>query len=54
MSTHVFSCHVPAYVKEVRKHFKEAYPEAHLQSNNEADWQKWYYDSDKYHAAHAR
>ena len=32
------------YVEEVRKHFKEAYTEAHLQTNSEADRQKWYYD----------
>ena len=43
MSAHVHSCHVPAYV-EVRKHSKEAYAEAHLQTNSEADQQKWYYD----------
>ena len=42
--THVCSCHVPVYGDEVRKHFKEAYTEAHLQTNSEADWQKWYYD----------
>ena len=40
----VHSCCVPAYVEEVRKHFKEAYTEAHLQTNSEADRQKWYYD----------
>ena len=44
MSAHVHSCHVPAYVEEVKKHFKEAYAEAYLQTNSEADWQKWYYD----------
>ena len=44
MSTHTCSCHILAYVEEVRKHFKEAYAEAHLQTNSEADWQKWYYD----------
>ena len=32
------------YVEEVRKHFKEAYTEAHLQTNSEVDQQKWYYD----------
>ena len=42
--THVCSYQVPAYIKEVRKHFKEAYIEAHLQTNSEAEWQKWYYD----------
>ena len=35
---------IPAYVKEVRKHFKMAYAEVHLQTNSEADCQKWYYD----------
>ena len=44
MSTHVHSRHVPAYVEEVRKHFKEVHAEVHLQTNSEADWQKWYYD----------
>ena len=44
MSTHVCSCHILAYVGEVRKHFKEAYAEAHLQTNSKADWQKQYYD----------
>ena len=43
MSTHVRSCRIPAYVEEVRKHFKEAYIEAHLQTNSKADWQKQYY-----------
>ena len=38
------SCHVPVYVEEVRKCFKEAYTEAHLQTNSEVEWQKWYYD----------
>ena len=32
------------YVEEVRKHFREAYTEAHLKTNNEVEWQKWYYD----------
>ena len=44
MSTHVRSCCVPAYVEEVRKCFKKAYAEVHLQTNSEADQQKWYYD----------
>ena len=44
MSAHVCSHHVPAYVEEVRKHFKEAYAEAHLQTNSKADQQKWSYD----------
>ena len=38
------SCHVPMYVEEVRKHFKEAYTKAHLQTNSEAEWIKRYYD----------
>ena len=29
---------------EVRRWFKEAYAEAHLQMNCEAEKQKWYYD----------
>ena len=41
---HVHSRQVPAYVEEVRKCFKEAYTEAHLQTNSEADWKKRYYD----------
>ena len=44
MSAHVNSCRVPGYVEEVRKHSKEAYAEAHLQTNIEADQQKWYYN----------
>ena len=35
---------VPAYVVEVRRRFKEAYAEAHLQMNCKAKKQKWYYD----------
>ena len=31
---------VPKYVDEIRRHFKEAYTEAHVQTNLEADWQK--------------
>ena len=31
-------------LEEVRKCFKEAYTEAHLQTSSEADQQKWYYD----------
>ena len=42
--THVCSHHVPMYVEEVRKCFKEACTQAHLQTNSEADQQKWYYD----------
>ena len=32
------------YVVEVRRPFKEAYAEAHLQTNCEAKKQKWYYN----------
>ena len=41
-----FKCsrRVPAYVMEVRRCFKEAYAEAHLQTNCEAEKQKHYYD----------
>ena len=42
--TYVHSRHVHANVEEVRKSFKEAYTKAHLQTNSEAEWQKWYYD----------
>ena len=42
--THVCSHHVPAYVEEVRRCFKEAYAEVHLQTNSKADRQKQYYD----------
>ena len=35
---------VPAYVTEVRRCFKEAYTEAHLQTNCEAEKQKCYHD----------
>ena len=38
------SHHMPAYVMEVRRCFKEAYAEAHLQTNCEAEKQKRYYD----------
>ena len=44
MGTHAHPHWVPAYVEEVRKHFKEAYTEALHQSNCEVDQQKWYYD----------
>ena len=44
MGAHVCSRCVPAYVEEVRKCFKEVYAEAHLQTNSEVDWQKWYCD----------
>ena len=35
---------MPAYVMEVQRCFKEAYTEAHLQTNCEAEKQKHYYD----------
>ena len=35
---------MPTYMTEVRRHFKEAYAEAHLQMNCKAEKQKWYYD----------
>ena len=41
---YVCSCCIPMYVEEVRKHFKEAYTEAHLWTNSEVEWQKQYYD----------
>ena len=41
---HACACLVPAYVVEMRKRFKEAYTEAHSQTNNEAEQQKQYYD----------
>ena len=41
-----FECshHIPTYMMEVRRCFKEAYAEAHLQTNCEAKKQKRYYD----------
>ena len=41
-----FECshHVPTYMMEVKRCFKEAYAEAHLQTNCEAEKQKQYYD----------
>ena len=44
VSAYEHSCCVLAYVTEVRRHFKEAYTEAHLQTNCEAKKQKCYYD----------
>ena len=44
VSAYESSCHMPAYVMEVRRRFKEAYTEAHLQTNCEAEKQKCYYD----------
>ena len=35
---------MPAYVAEVQRRFKEAYAEAHLQTNCKAEKQKRYYD----------
>ena len=47
MSAYECSRHVPAYVAEVWRRFKEAYTEAHLQTNCEAEKQKCYYDRAK-------
>ena len=44
VSAYECSHRVPAYVTEVRRSFKEAYTEAHLQTNCEAEKQKCYYD----------
>ena len=44
VSSHEHSHHIPMYVEEVCKCFKEAYAKANLQTNNEADRLKWYYD----------
>ena len=46
LTVSAFECShcVPKYVMEVRIRFKEAYAEAHLQTNCEAERQKWYYD----------
>ena len=44
VSAYEHSHHVPAYVTEVRRCFKEAYTKAHLQTNCEAEKQKHYYD----------
>ena len=44
MSAYEHPRRVPAYVTEVRRCFKEAYTEAHLQTNCEAKKQKRYYD----------
>ena len=44
VSAYKCSRHVPAYVTEVWRCFKEAYTEAHLQTNCEAKKQKRYYD----------
>ena len=42
--TYVHSHHIPTYVEEVRKCFKEAYTEVHLQTNSEVEQQKRYYN----------
>ena len=39
VNTFKCSCHVPAYMTEVRRCFKEAYAEAHLQTNCKAEKQ---------------
>ena len=44
VSTYEHSHCVPAYVTEVRRCFKEAYAEAHLQTNCKAKKQKHYYN----------
>ena len=44
VSAYECSHHMPAYVTEVRRCFKEAYIEAQLQTNCEAEKQKRYYD----------
>ena len=44
VSTYECSRHMAAYVMEVLRCFKEAYTEAHLQTNCEAEKQKCYYD----------
>ena len=44
VSAYEHSHHMPAYVTEVRRLFKETYTDAHLQTNCEAEKQKCYYD----------
>ena len=44
VSAYERSRHVPAYVTEIQRCFKEAYAEAHLQPNCEAKKQKRYYN----------
>ena len=44
VSAYECSHRMPVYVMEVRRRFKEAYTEAHLQTNCEAKKQKHYYD----------
>ena len=44
VSAYECSHHMPTYVMEVRRCFKEAYTEAHIQTNCKAKKQKHYYD----------
>ena len=46
LTVSMFKCSrcMPAYMTEVRRCFKEAYAEAHLQMNCKAEKQNWYYD----------
>ena len=44
VSAYECSHHVPAYIMEVQRHFKETYAEAHLQTNCEVKKQKCYYN----------
>ena len=44
ISMNTSCCHVPTYVEEVQKCFKEAYAEAQHKSNSEVDRQKHNYD----------
>ena len=44
VSTFECSHCMPTYMMEIRRHFKEAYAEAHLQMNCKAEKQKQYYD----------
>ena len=44
VSAYQHSHHMPAYVMEVQRCFKEAYTKAHLQTNCKAEKQKFYYD----------
>ena len=44
VSAYEHSLRIRAYVTEVRRRFKEAYTEAHLQTNCKAEKQKCYYD----------
>ena len=44
--THVHFHRIPTCVEEVRKCFREAYTEVHLQTNSKVDRQKQYYDKE--------